>query len=118
MREKNRDPGIIELKNLTDAEFTTLVIKLLNELKVSVDELKENFNKEIRNIKMEIRKWNQSEIMTMLREMKSILEGINRVEEEDRTKNTEDEEAKDTQSEQQEKEAKNILIIKESLGQN
>ena len=31
MKEQNTDPRIIELNNLTDAEFKTLVIKMLNE---------------------------------------------------------------------------------------
>ena len=62
MREQNRDPGIIESNNLTDAEFKTLVIRVLNEHKGSLDELSENLNKEIKNIKMEIEiiKVNQS----------------------------------------------------------
>ena len=38
-REQNRDPEIMESSNLTDAEFKTLVIKMLNELRGSVDEL-------------------------------------------------------------------------------
>ena len=46
-----------------------------------------------------------------LSEMKSILEGINRMDEEDRITNIEDWEAKVTQSEQQEKKVKNIIII-------
>ena len=45
MKEQNRDTGIMESSNLTDAEFKTLVIKMLNELRRSVDELSENFNK-------------------------------------------------------------------------
>ena len=49
MREKNRDPAIMESSNLTDTEFKTLVIKMLNELMGSVDEFSENFNKEIKN---------------------------------------------------------------------
>ena len=62
MREQNGDPDIMESSNLTDAEFKTLVIKILNELRGSVDEFSENFNKEIRNTKMgmEIIKGNQS----------------------------------------------------------
>ena len=32
MREQNRDPGIMESSKLTDAEFKTLVIKMLSEL--------------------------------------------------------------------------------------
>ena len=52
----------------------------------------------------EIIKGNQSEMKNIWSEMKSILEGINRVdEEEDWTTNTGDGEAKDTQSEWQEK---------------
>ena len=49
--EQNRDPGKMESSNLTDAEFKTLVIKMLNELIGSVDELSENFNKEIKKHK-------------------------------------------------------------------
>ena len=64
MREQNRDPEIMESSNPTDAKFKTLVIKILNELRESVDELSENFSKEIINIKveMEIIKENQSEM--------------------------------------------------------
>ena len=61
MREQNRDPGIMESSNLTDTEFEMLVIKMLDKHRGRVDELSENFNKEIKNIKieMEIMKWNQ-----------------------------------------------------------
>ena len=85
MREQNRDPGIVESSNLTDTEFKTLVIKMLNKLRGSVDEFRENFNKEIKSIKMEMEiiKENQSEMKNTLFEMKSILEGINRVDKED-----------------------------------
>ena len=48
MREQNRDPDIMESSNLTDAEFKTLVIKMLNELRGRIDELSEKFNKEIK----------------------------------------------------------------------
>ena len=55
MREQNRDPGIMEPSNLTDAAFKTLVIKMHNGLRGSVDVLSENFNKEIKSIKMEMK---------------------------------------------------------------
>ena len=42
MGEQNRDPDIMESTKLTDAEFKTLVIKMLNELLVKFSE---NFNK-------------------------------------------------------------------------
>ena len=55
MREQNRDPGIMESRNLTDAKFKTLVTKMLNEFRESVDDFSENFNKKItKNIKTEI----------------------------------------------------------------
>ena len=41
----------MESSNLTDAEFKTLVIKMLNELRGRIDELSENFNKEIKKHK-------------------------------------------------------------------
>ena len=37
MRERNRDPDISDSSNLTDAEFKTLVIKMLNKLLGSVE---------------------------------------------------------------------------------
>ena len=49
MRKQNRDPGIMESSNLTAVEFKTLVIKMLSELRRSVEELNKNFNKEIKN---------------------------------------------------------------------
>ena len=62
MREQNRDLDTMESSNLTDAKFKTLVMEMLSELRGSVDEFSENFNKEIKNIKieMEILKGNQS----------------------------------------------------------
>ena len=46
-----------KISNLPDAEFKTLVIRMLNELKGRLEELGENFNKEVENIKE-----NQSEM--------------------------------------------------------
>ena len=46
MRKQNRDPKIMESSNLTDAEFKTLVIKMLNDLFVSVEKTpKQRFKK-------------------------------------------------------------------------
>ena len=66
MREQNRDPGKMESSNLTDAEFKILVVKMLNEL----HKFSENFNKEIKNIKMkiEIIKGNQAGMKNTLSE--------------------------------------------------
>lgn len=54
MKEQNKtlekELNKMERSNLSDAEFKTLVIKVLNELQ----ECRENFNKEIGKIKMEI----------------------------------------------------------------
>ena len=49
IKEQRRGPRIMELSNLTDTEFKTLVIKMFNEINGSVNELSENFNKEIKN---------------------------------------------------------------------
>ena len=52
----------MEISNLLDADFKTLVIRMLNELRGRVDTLSENFNKDTENMKMEIKniKGNQS----------------------------------------------------------
>ena len=109
MREENRDPDIMESSNLTDAEFKTQVIKMLDELLGSVDKFSESFNKEVKNIKMEVEilKGNQSEIKNTLSEMRSILNGTNKGiykvnKKEDQMPYLEDERAKDMQSEWQE----------------
>ena len=58
MNEQNKAPekelDKMETSNLSDVELKTLVIRILNELRGRVDELSENFNEEIENIKMEI----------------------------------------------------------------
>ena len=101
MKEQNRDPGIKESSNLTHAEFKRLVIKMLHELRGSVDEFSDNFNKEIKNIRMEMKiiKGNQSEMKNTLFEMKSILDGVNKVDkEEEQPTDMENGEVKDSQN--------------------
>ena len=44
----------METSNLPDAEFKALVIRMLNELGRRIEELSENFNEEIEDIKMVI----------------------------------------------------------------
>ena len=92
----------MESSNLTDAEFKTLVVRMLNEFLGSVA----NSNKEIK-MEMEIIKGNQSEMENTLSEMRSILnginKGINRVnKEKDQMPYLEDGKTKDTESEWQE----------------
>ena len=90
MKEQKRMPGKelhkIELSNLSDAEFKTLVIRVLKELG-------EDFNS-IKKI------W--SEMKDSLLEIKSSLQGNNRVDEaENQINDLEHKEAKNYQSEQQ-----------------
>ena len=97
MRKQNRDPEIMKSRNLTYLKFKTLIIKMLDELMESVEEFSENFNKEIKNIKMEMEiiKGNQSEMKNT--EVRSILNGINRVnKEENQVTYIEDGKAKNT----------------------
>ena len=49
MKEQNSASGKMETNNLPDAEFKTLFIRMLSELRERVDELSENLNKEIKN---------------------------------------------------------------------
>ena len=48
VKEQNKTPekelNKMEISNLPDAESKTLVIRMLNELRGRVDELRENFN--------------------------------------------------------------------------
>ena len=63
----------METSNLLNAEFKTLVLRTLSELRGRVDELNENFNKEIGNTKMEIEdmKKKQSKMKNALAKMMS-----------------------------------------------
>ena len=58
MKEHNKTPekelNKMKISNLSDVEFKTLIIRMFNELRERVDELNNNFNKEIGNIKMEL----------------------------------------------------------------
>ena len=71
----------MEAHNLSDTEFKTLVIRMLNKLRGRTDWLSENFIKEIENIKKEIEniKRNQSEMKNTITEMKNILAKINKL---------------------------------------
>ena len=62
-----------ETSNILDAEFKTLVIRMLNELRGRVDELSEKINKEIRNKKTELQsiKKNQSEMKNTFTEIEN-----------------------------------------------
>ena len=58
MKEQNKTPekelNKMETNNLPDAEFRTLVIRMLNELRGRVEKFSKNFNRDKGNIKMEI----------------------------------------------------------------
>ena len=62
----------MEISNLPGKGFKIAIIKMLAELRRRMDELSENFNKEIENIKR-----NQSELRSTITEMKNTQEGIN-----------------------------------------
>ena len=58
----------METFNLLNSEFKTLVLRMLNKLRGRVDELSENFNKEIGNIKTKLEniKKNQTKMKNKL----------------------------------------------------
>ena len=62
----------MEINNLQDKEFKSLVIRILTELEKRIAEHSENINKELENIKR-----NQSHVKDVIMEMKNTLEGIN-----------------------------------------
>lgn len=57
---------------MLDKEFKDILIRILNRLKNTIEELREHFNTEIENVKK-----NQSEMKNTIAEMENILEGIN-----------------------------------------
>ena len=79
MKEQNKTPekelNKIETSNRPDAEFETLALRMLSELRGRIDELNKNFNKDTGNIKTKLQniKKNQSEMRNTLTKMKSIL---------------------------------------------
>ena len=58
IKEQNKAPekelNKMETSNLPDGELKILIIRMHNELKGRGNELSENFNKEIKNIKMKV----------------------------------------------------------------
>ena len=69
----------MEARNLPDAEFKTMIIRMLKVLMGRMNELSENFNKKVINIKKDIEtiKNKQSGKKNIVSEMKNTLEGIN-----------------------------------------
>ena len=59
----------MEINNLQDKEFKSLVIRILTELEKRIAEHSENINKELENIKR-----NQSHVKDVIMEMKNTLE--------------------------------------------
>lgn len=51
-QDKNSEKELneMEISNLPNEEFKTLDIKMLNKLRITIDELSKNFNKETENI--------------------------------------------------------------------
>ena len=58
MKEQNKTPGKElnkkETSNQPDAEFKTLLLRMLNEIMRRVEAFSENFNKKIENLKTEV----------------------------------------------------------------
>ena len=83
MKEQDKTPekelNETETSNLPDAEFGTLVLKMFKKLRRRIDQLSENFNKNMGNIKINIEnlKKGKSEMKCTITEMKSILEESN-----------------------------------------
>ena len=93
----------METSNLLDAEFKTLVIMMVKELRGRAHVLRENFNG-IKKDMETIKKTSQSEMKDILTEIKNNLHGINSIvdEAENQMSDLEYKKAKHTQSEQQE----------------
>ena len=105
----------METRNLLGAEFKTLVIRMLNELRRRVDEFYENFNIEKGNKNGGRKcKKDQSEMKNIIMEMKNVLEEISSrvAEAEHQISDLEDKVAENTQSEdQKEKNNKKMRIV-------
>ena len=69
----------MEATQTPDAEFKTMVIRIVKDLREKVDDLSENLNKQRESINKDIKttKKNQSGMKNTIPEKKSSLEGIN-----------------------------------------
>ena len=115
---KKKNPNEIEINNLPDKEFKTLVIRMLTEWGERIDEHSENFNRKLEHMKK-----NQSEVKNTITKMKkkNILEGINSRlgDTEERISDLEDRMIETPQSEQwKEKQIKKWEQFKGPLGQH
>ena len=68
-QEKNwkKNPNKTEINKLTDKEFKAIVVRMPTELRKRIDNLSENFNKNLENIKKK-----QSELKNTISEKKKI----------------------------------------------
>lgn len=75
-KPSDKEPNKMEMGNLPGAEFKTLVIKLVNELRRREVEPRENFNNDMENTQRGIEniEENQSESKNKTSEMKSPFE--------------------------------------------
>ena len=122
LKEQEKTPenttNEIEINNLPDKEFKTLVIRMLTEWGERIDEHSENFNRKLEHMKK-----NQSEVKNTITKMKkkNILEGINSRlgDTEERISDLEDRMIETPQSEQwKEKQIKKWEQFKGPLGQH
>ena len=60
------------MNKLPDKEFKQKVIRMLTDIGIRMDELSQNFNKELENVKK-----NQSEMRNTILEVKNSLKGLN-----------------------------------------
>ena len=107
MKEQNKTPGKKnkkKIRNLLDAEFKPLVIRMLNEFEEKQMNT-DNFNS-ITKDKKKKKKKNQSEIKNNLQRNNNRMDDVK-----NKINDLEHKEAKNNQSEQEEKESKKIKIV-------
>ena len=78
-QEKSPEKELNEMEatKIPVAEFKTMVIRMLKDLRTRMDGLSEHLNNEIISVKNDIETIKQSEIKNIVSEMKNTLEGIN-----------------------------------------
>ena len=95
-----------EINNLPDKEDKLIVIQMLMDLGRRMDELSEDFNEELENIKK-----NQLELKNTVMEMKNSLEGINRVDDTEEGISELDERLEEITQAEQKKELKRTTTV-------
>ena len=75
MKEQDKIPekqlNEVEIGNVPEKEFRIMIVKMIQDLRIRIDEMQETFNKDVEELKR-----NQATMKNTINEIKNTLDGI------------------------------------------